>query len=98
MEHPSVAGYLAGTHPVKVNLLALMKYWPERRAMFCRGLDPERFLAEIHGYGWSPEMLEALEVEVRRRMAAEPGVPVIEHMLDAAIKVRHGGDHDLPEL
>ncbi len=66
--------------------------WPRNRANFCRGLDPERFLADIHGYGWTPEMITELEAEVRRRMREEPEVPVIEHMLDAAIAVRHGQD------
>lgn len=63
--------------------------WRDGCARFCRDLDPERFLADLHGYGWSPEMIERLEDEVRQRVAADPAVPIVEHMLDAAIAVRY---------
>jgi hypothetical protein len=63
--------------------------WPEARARFCRDLSPERFLADLYRLGWSPEMITALEDDTRRRMAAEPHLPILEHMLDAAIAVRY---------
>ena len=34
-------------------------------------------------------MYEQLEREVRARAAAEPDLPIIEHMLDAALAVRY---------
>lgn len=70
-------------------LRAIWDDWPEHRKHFCRGMSPEKFLADIHGYGWSPEMIAELERQVRRRCQVEPEVPVIEHMLDAAIAVRY---------
>jgi hypothetical protein len=63
--------------------------WPVNRARFCRDMDPERFLADIHGYGWDADMLAELQREVRARATARPDVPIVEHMLDAAIAVRY---------
>lgn len=97
---------LADIHPARLvtgdNYLGILRRvtddWPRHRANFCTGFDPEQFLSEIHGYGWSPGMIDELEIEVRRRVTADPEVPMVEHMLDAAIKVRYGGEHDLSEL
>jgi hypothetical protein len=60
----------------------------EGRARFCRGLNPEQFLAELQSYGWSPSWISQLERNVRDRMINDPTIPIIEHMMDAAIEVQ----------
>jgi hypothetical protein len=64
--------------------------WRQGRARFCRDMHPEQFLASLSTIGWTADMVAALEAQVRQRMTAAPSIPLVEHMLDAAITVRHG--------
>ncbi len=80
---------LSGRAQIMEQASRMLADWPEHRARFCRDLNPEQFLAELRRIGWSDQMIVDLELETRLHMLAEPDVPIMEHLLDAAITVRY---------
>jgi hypothetical protein len=61
--------------------------WAKTRAIYAGDItNAEAFLAELHGYGWTADMLIELADAVRQKSL--DGLPLNECLFEGAIEVR----------